>query len=72
MFWRYPLRHENFTAPFSRRLLPRDPQSAFAMGCVRSGNLDDQLVSVDLNARNITLDDSAVIHWLQQCEAVPN
>ena len=60
----HSLRHKNLTAPFSRRLLPRNLDSAFAMDCIRSSKFDNQPLSLNLNTRDMTFDDGPVIHWL--------
>ena len=62
MLRRRPLGQENFSAPFSYRLLPRKPQSAFAIDSVCLSNFDNQLLSLDLDARNMPLDESPGIH----------
>ena len=48
-------------------LLPasaRNLHSAFAKDCIRSGKFDKQLLPLNLNARDLTLDENPVIHWL--------
>lgn len=59
---RHSLRHKNLTAPFSRRLLPRNLDSAFAMDCIRSNKFDNQPLSLNLNTRDVTFDDGPVRH----------
>ena len=58
---RRTIRHKNFTAPFCYRLL-RNPDSTFAMDCICSSKFDNQSLSLNLNARDMTLDDGPVIH----------
>ena len=42
------------------------------MDCICSSKFDNQSLSLNLNARDMTLDDGPVIHWLRQCETVSN
>ncbi len=72
MLRRYSIRHKNFTTPSCYRLLPRNLDSTFAMDRIRSSKIDNQPFSVNLNARDMTLDDGPLIHWLGQCETVSN
>ena len=34
------------------------------MNCIGSSKFDNQPLSLNLNARDMTLDEGAVIHWL--------
>ena len=61
--WR-PLRQENFAAPFSDRLLPRNLQSALGIGSFCSGKFDNQLLPLNLDARDMTAYQGPVVHWL--------
>jgi hypothetical protein len=73
---RDPLRQKNFTAPSCRCLLPRDLKSArplatcFRLRCL--GKTDDQLVRLDLDAGDVSVDEIAVISGLRRFEMVPN
>ena len=63
--WRHPLRQENFAAPFSDRLLPRNLQSALGIGSFCSGKFDNQLLPLHLDAGDVTLYEGLLIHWLR-------
>src|SRR5215831_9308095 len=54
-----PLGQKNFTAPPCRCLLPRDLKSA-----VWRGKMDDQTVRLDLDARNVSMDETTVINGI--------
>ena len=62
--WRHPLRQENFAAPFSYRLLPRNMKSALATDAFQFGKFDKQLLPLNLDARDMTPYEGPVVHWL--------
>jgi hypothetical protein len=71
-----PLGQENFPAPSSRRLPPRDLKSARLLAtCYRFwclSKMNDQLVRLNLDARDVSIDKTAVINGLRRFEMVPN
>ena len=62
-----PLGQENLTAPSCRSLLPSDLKSAWWLG-----KLDNQSVRLDLNARDVSMDETAVVDRLRGLEMVTN
>ena len=62
-----PLGEEDLTAPSCRCLLPRHLKGACWLG-----KLDDQPTQLDLDARNVSMDETAVINGLRGFEMVPN
>jgi hypothetical protein len=64
-----PLRQNDLAAPSCRCLLPRDVKSARILAtCFRFcclGKMDEQLVWLDLNARNVIMDEALVINGLR-------
>ena len=62
-----PFGQKNFTTSPGRYLLPRNRKSIWWLA-----KLDDQLVGLDLNAGDVSIDEASVVNGLRSFDMVPN